>query len=375
MIDCVVFYFLYTVIAYSQELPSISNEPEPQNLEPVSAQGALRLASPDDIEEWLKPVVLLVNNGSWCSGAFIDAEGTIATAYHCVASGRETAVKLRSGELVYAETVAVDPRYDLAIIKTTGLQKQVDFLQLRKEKPRQGEQLYAMGHPMAPLADYKMLKGTLRWSVSTGIVSAVGERFIQTDAALNPGNSGGPSVNVDGEIVGIASRKLRGDNLSFLAPSTEILPMLENPQTQKFWNGQLNIGFGYNTSLSTKITSDASLLVQGWLRDRVIVGLDASFRNFQPMYSTGNYTALQPTLAYRARIGKGEMTSFFDIGAGGSLLVDFSNDSISLLPNVFLRSGFGNMAIRFQTIIEPSTGETSLIMGTELYYPGVIHVF
>ena len=43
-----------------------------------------------------------------------------------------------------------------------------------------------MGHPMAPLADYKMLKGTLRWSVSTGIVSAVGERFIQTDAALNP---------------------------------------------------------------------------------------------------------------------------------------------------------------------------------------------
>ena len=59
-----------------------------------------------------------------------------------------------------------------------------------------------MGHPMAPLADYKMLKGTLRWSVSTGIVSAV-ERFIQTDAALNPGNSVGPSVNTEGEIWGL----------------------------------------------------------------------------------------------------------------------------------------------------------------------------
>ena len=359
-------YFLYTLLANAQEFLAIS-----QNSDQIISP----LATPDDIDSWLDSVVLLVNNGAWCSGAFINDDGTIATAYHCVASGRDTAVKLRSGELVYAETIAVDTKHDLALIKPKELQTQPSILTLCEARPRQGEQLYALGHPMAPLADYKLLKGTLRWSVSTGIVSAVGERFIQTDAALNPGNSGGPSVNREGEIVGIASRKLRGDNLSFLAASTEIFPMLSDPQSQKFWNGQLNIGLGYNTSLSSEIVSDGYLLIQAWLRDRIIVGLDTSLRNFQPLYSTNNYTALHPSLGYRIRIGKGEVTSYLDLGAGGSLLIDAPDDSVSALPNLFLRSGFGNIALRFQALIEPSTKDAHVIIGTEFNYPGVVHVF
>jgi hypothetical protein len=332
------------------------------------------LASPDQIDSWLDAVVLLVNNGAWCSGAFIGTDGKIATAYHCVASGRKTAIKLRSGALLYAETIAVDPKHDLAIIQIKDLKVEA-VLPLSEERPRQGEQLYALGHPMAPLADHKMLKGTLRWSVSTGIVSAVGERFIQTDAALNPGNSGGPSVNLNGEIIGIASRKLRGDNLSFLAPSTELYPLLDNPENPSFFGGQLNIGLGYNTPLSTTLVSDPYLFVQAWLRDQVIIGLDFSLRNFQTNYpSQMMYTALHPSIAYRLRIGAGEVTSYFDLGAGGSVLLNASEKEVSLKPNLFLRSGFGSIAVRFQSLIE-SQEELSWIIGMEFNYPGVVHVF
>ena len=362
------FYFLYTIIANAQEV-------SPSSLDPIT-ESTIRfseLASPDQIDAWLDSVVLLVNNGAWCSGAFIGTDGKIATAYHCVASGRETAVKLRSGALVYAETIAVDPKHDLAIIQAKGLKVKA-VLPLSEGRPRQGDQLYALGHPMAPLADHKILKGTLRWSVSTGIVSAVGERLIQTDAALNPGNSGGPSVNLDGEIVGIASRKLRGDNLSFLGPSSELYPLLENPEKPSFWGGQLNLGFGYNTPLSTRLVSDPYLFVQAWLRDQVILGLDLSLRNFQTSYSSKMYTALNPSAAYRFRIGRGEVTSYVDLGAGGSVLLNASQKEVSLKPNLFLRTGFGSFAVRFQSLIE-SPNELSWIIGMEFNYPGVVHVF
>ena len=61
-----------------------------------------------------------------------------------------------------------------------------------------------MGHPYAPYANRPKMEGTLLWVLSTGIISQVGTTFLQTDAALNPGNSGGPSFNEKGEIIGIA---------------------------------------------------------------------------------------------------------------------------------------------------------------------------
>ena len=60
------------------------------NLKPT-----LELSS-QEIQDWLGAVVLLTNNGAFCSGALIDEEGTVLTAYHCVASGRQTTVQTRS---------------------------------------------------------------------------------------------------------------------------------------------------------------------------------------------------------------------------------------------------------------------------------------
>ena len=59
------------------------------------AQAHSELSS-QEIQDWLDAVVLLTNNGAFCSGALIDEEGTVLTAYHCVASGRQTTVQTRS---------------------------------------------------------------------------------------------------------------------------------------------------------------------------------------------------------------------------------------------------------------------------------------
>ena len=127
----------------------------------------------DEVQDWLDAVVLLANNGAWCSGAFINDTGLIATAYHCVASGRDTIVETRDGQELRAETVAVDPKHDLALIQLVEWPSTSSVLPLRQDKPFQGESVYALGHPLAPYANKPLLHGTLQWSITSGIVSAV----------------------------------------------------------------------------------------------------------------------------------------------------------------------------------------------------------
>ena len=173
--------------------------------------------STSDVQDWLDAVVLLTNNGAFCSGSVIDNRGTVLTAYHCVASDRQTTVQTRSGNTYTGETFAVDVKHDLALVRLQDWESNASVtpLVVQSEMPEQGEPVYALGHPLAPYERKPMLKGTLQWSVSQGIVSAVGDRLIQVDAPLN--TIGGPIVNASGEIIGVASRKLR-ETTFFLGP-------------------------------------------------------------------------------------------------------------------------------------------------------------
>ena len=81
----------------------------------------------------------------------------------------------------------------------------------------------------------------LQWSVSAGIVSNVGPRLIQTDAALNPGNSGGPAVDSEGRVIGIVSRKLSGDNVAFLSSVDNLHKLIQEPSKPALLGGQFSI--------------------------------------------------------------------------------------------------------------------------------------
>ena len=107
------------------------------------------------------------------------------------------------------KTVSAFPKSDVALLEVE-LPSGLEPLQICSDLPLPGTPVLALGHPLALLADKSWLRGTLRWSVSSGLVSAVGDTFIQTDASLNPGNSGGPIVDADGQIVGLCLSEASG---------------------------------------------------------------------------------------------------------------------------------------------------------------------
>ncbi len=277
---------------------------------------------PDRLDQWLQSVVLLVTGPSWCSGVVIDDKGTVATAYHCVASGQRSEVRLRGGDKYIGKTFAVATKDDLALIAVPELAGKVPGLNIREGRPRQGERVYGLGHPFAPVATRsKAMKGMLLWSVSEGIVSAVGTKLIQTDAALNPGNSGGPVVDEQGRIIGITSRKLGGDNIAFLASANRLRMLIAKPVKPSAMGGQFSIGFATLYGVDQHEASTVEVVGSAIIRDRVVIrgayGLGADGgRSLALERGSSWYPEWELTAGLRQRFGRGSWSTALDFGAG-----------------------------------------------------------
>lgn len=174
----------------------------------------------------LDAVVLVEQGASVCAGAFIDDDGTVATAYHCVAAGGRPRVEARDGTQTIGRVVGVDRRHDLALL-STGPFPPPQVLPLRPMPPAIGAEVWALGHPMGAKIPGGFLAGTLRWSASQGVVSAVGPHAVQVTAPVNPGNSGGPLVDAEGSLVGVVSRRLKGDGLGFAARADALQALVD----------------------------------------------------------------------------------------------------------------------------------------------------
>ncbi len=133
------------------------------------------------------------------SGFFISADGFVVTNHHVIAGGNAFTVVMDDGQRLVARLVGSDDRTDLALLKVDR-QQPFPFVGFSRGAPRVGEWVVAIGNPFG-------LGGT----VTAGIVSARGrdigagpyDDFLQIDAPVNRGNSGGPSFNLDGEVIGI----------------------------------------------------------------------------------------------------------------------------------------------------------------------------
>ena len=276
---------------------------------------------PDRVDEWMDSVVLLLTGPAWCTGVVIDDSGTVATAYHCVAAGLKTEVRTQNGDQFFGRMTAADPANDLALLRVPGLAGEAPPRPLREAPPRKGEAIYGLGHPFAPAAGRTMaMEGMLQWSISSGIVSNVGPRLIQTDAALNPGNSGGPAVDSDGRVVGIASRKLSGDNVAFLSSVANLHRLVREPVSPRWYGGQVNVGL---TSLSTvEVGSTQSLMLRvgAIVRDRVVLEggytVSGSARSTAMERGAAWGPTAELTAALRQRLGRGAVSTTLDAGAG-----------------------------------------------------------
>jgi serine protease Do len=134
------------------------------------------------------------------SGFIIDTSGIVVTNNHVIADADEINVILNDGTKIKAELVGVDKKTDLAVLKFKPVKPLIAVKFGDSDKLRLGEWVIAIGNPFS-------LGGT----VTAGIVSARNrdiasgpyDNYIQTDAAINRGNSGGPLFNLDGEVIGV----------------------------------------------------------------------------------------------------------------------------------------------------------------------------
>ncbi len=161
------------------------------------------------------------------TGFVFDPSGLILTNHHVIAGAERVMVRFASGQQVRAAIVGSDPETDIAVLKvdTGGLLLAAPLGD--SDRLRVGEWVCAIGNPLA-----------YEHSVTVGVVSFIGrklsetslERYIQTDAAINLGNSGGPLINARGEVVGInAAVSSRGSSIGFAVPINQaraILPAL-----------------------------------------------------------------------------------------------------------------------------------------------------
>ena len=147
------------------------------------------------------------------SGFIVTGDGYIITNNHVVESVNQIYVILSDGTTIPAEIVSTDVFADLAVLKVEGQMPGVATLG-DSDILKPGESVIAIGSPL----------GDFRNSVTVGVISATGrmldtgngyemENLIQTDAAINSGNSGGPLVNLAGEVVGINTLVVRGDGM------------------------------------------------------------------------------------------------------------------------------------------------------------------
>ncbi len=165
-------------------------------------------------------------NDAGGSGFVVSEDGLVVTNNHVVEGA--TKVRVRLGERDFdAEVKGVDAATDLALLKIDAGRK-LSYLKLGdSDRLRVGDHVMAVGSPLA-----------LSQTVTVGIVSAKGraigltqdtsfENFIQTDAAINRGNSGGPLVNLRGEVVGIATAMNWGaENIGFAVPVNTLAAVL-----------------------------------------------------------------------------------------------------------------------------------------------------
>ncbi|HZL29991.1 MAG TPA: Do family serine endopeptidase [Pseudolabrys sp.] len=179
------------------------------------------------------------------SGFIIDSSGLVVTNNHVIADADEVSVILNDGTTLKAELIGTDKKTDLALLKVKSDKplKSVKFGD--SDKLRLGEWVIAIGNPFS-------LGGT----VTAGIVSARNrdinsgpyDNYIQTDAAINRGNSGGPLFNLDGEVIGV--------NTAIISPS----------------GGSIGIGFAVPSKTAVAVIDqlrDFKEVRRGWLGVRI----------------------------------------------------------------------------------------------------------
>ncbi|MEJ2671515.1 MAG: trypsin-like peptidase domain-containing protein [Deltaproteobacteria bacterium] len=158
------------------------------------------------------------------SGFFIDPQGHLITNLHVIKGAARAVVKLPKGQVYpLTEMVAVDEKADLVKLAVHLPGGSPHYLTMSPARPEVGEHVVVLGSPLG-----------LEHTVTEGMVSAIrtvrnrGE-FLQISAPISPGSSGGPVVNMKGQVIGIAAFQVKGQNINFAVPGYRVLALRDGP--------------------------------------------------------------------------------------------------------------------------------------------------
>lgn len=225
------------------ELNTIPTEPDSESGTPSTA-----LTLQQVYEKTIDSVVSIVCDSGSGTGVVLSADGYIITNCHVVNGASTVRVILTDGRELAARVIGKDEISDLAVVYVNA----TDLVPAQfgnSDQVRVGDEVVAIGDPLGV---------ELRGTMTNGIISAVNRNIIidgrsmnvlQTNAALNPGNSGGPLINVYGQVIGINTMKI-GDSVStagveglgFAIPSTTVKNIVDQLLTNGYIAGRPTLG-------------------------------------------------------------------------------------------------------------------------------------
>jgi S1-C subfamily serine protease len=255
------------------------------------------------------------------SGFVIDKAGHIVTNYHVVRGATSIEVSFSNNERIKATVVGVDPSTDIAVLKVNVKSRALRSLPLgNSDDVRVGDQVIAIGNPFG-----------LDRSVTAGIVSAVQRRIeapnqlsiahvIQTDAALNHGNSGGPLLNAEGQVIGV------------------------NAQIETGGQSQGNVGIGFAIPINTVRDVVAELIKNGKV-EHAFLGIEGKTlepsiaRLFHLPATSGVLVAVVRPGSGAAKAGLKAATNQVTVEgeswpAGGDLIVEADDQPVSTIERL-----------------------------------------
>jgi len=251
--------------------------------------------------------------GSVGSGFLISTDGYVVTNNHVVEDARQVEIVLKDGREFKGRVIGTDPKTDLAVVKIHG-KEPFPYAEFASKRPRVGEWVVAVGNPFG-------LGGT----VTAGIVSGMGrdvgvgplDDFIQVDAPINKGNSGGPTFNFDGKVVGV--------NASIYTPT----------------GGSVGIAFAIPADVVTRVVENlrqGKSVARGWLGVR-IQDVDANIAESLGLPGKGGAIVAEPTIgspADKAGLTTGDVILKLDDAVIDDAR-DLSRFVASLEPDTLLR--------------------------------------
>ncbi len=210
-------------------LPDVASEPLPVPnaagpvLTPLPLPAPANLPLLEDVVSRIMPAVVLVETSSGRGSGFFVSPDTLITNVHVVGSNTSVTIRRMGGVTAPARVAAASPEFDIAVLKVSGAEAGQAVISLGSAATaRVGQDVIAIGSAL----------GTLQNTVTRGIVSGLRQSgsatLIQTDAAVNPGNSGGPLLDRAGVAIGVTTMGYSGrQGLNFAVAADHAVALLE----------------------------------------------------------------------------------------------------------------------------------------------------